>query len=704
MNRTDEQFRQRLLATFSEEAEEHLGAITEGLIRLEKVGLDASPKLVESIYRMTHSLKGAAHAVNLPEIVSVCQGLENVFSVMKQGRLSPDANTFDLLHQAVKVVKCLLADKGKTDVPHAEIIRALKSVSGAVHSGGSPEHGEFIDRKISIPEAPLKLITDEESRDDSKDESIRQDSNGATVRIAANKLDRLIAGADDLLTTRLFITQRTRELEEMMARFTLWRWKDNQLFNDLHLLRDTSFVFHKSLLPPEMVLPLQRIVEFLQYNSEFVTYLHHDLAAHIRATEMDRAALEASTSEISDLIHDAVLLPFLSILTPISEFLREFSRNSGKTVDLRVEGERIELDRRILEAIKDPLLHLIRNSIDHGIEYPEIRAEREKPERGLVKIRIFPLSGSKVGIEVSDDGAGIDIKAIRDAAVEKRLVTAEKEAKMTEEEAIRLIFRSGLSTSPIITDISGRGLGLPIVVDTITRLEGDVKISSVLGEGTSLTMTVPLKLATFRGVLVKSGRQVYVFPKQQVKRVVPVTSEEIFSRGNRLAISHHGETIDAIRLSDAMGIEGYSLADEEIKHLPLVIIAYGAGQIGFIVDEVISVQEIVVRSMGSQLRRVKRIAGAAILGDGSLALILDPLELIEEAIKSVGPVLGRGLFWNLHSAFSLWRIPSRQGPCCSRYSKGQDMRWVLPLMGLKHSQYLRKMSLIWSFRMLICPV
>ena len=291
------------------------------------------------------------------------------------------------------------------------------------------------------------------------------------------------------------------------------------------------------------------------------------------------------------------------------------------------------MDRRILEALKDPIMHLIHNSIDHGIEYPDIRALKKKPVRGIVQIKVVPLSGSKVNIEISDDGAGIDPGVIRKLAREKGFITAKEDSVMTDSEILWLVFRSGLSTSPMITDISGRGLGLAIVEDTATRLGGKVSIASVLNKGTTIRITVPVRLATLRGVVVRSGSQMYVLPMQQVRQVMRAGTDAIVTEGDRSPLLFQNEMISTIRLTDALGIPAGTGPEEQGTQVPVIILAYGAGQIACIVDEVVRVQEIVVRPLGSQLRRVKRITGAVILGDGTLALVLDPIELIQESLK-----------------------------------------------------------------------
>ena len=673
MTDPDEEFHKKLLATFREEAEEHLGEMTDELIALEKTGVKPDSPLIERIYRKTHSLKGSARAVNLRDIESVCQNFESVFSQMKKGEFIPDEAAFDLFHDAIKITRELLSGERTSEVSPAEVTRSLRAlISGTPPPAPVPRDGgipvvpsrvrdagtrqvlanrmvpvtsnERVMRRAADAVLPDTIPSHQDSDVQQPWGSMAHDIwDGKTVRIAANKLDRLIAGSDDLLTTRLFITHRMQELEEILTRFGIWRWNNTLVSNDLHRIREATQGIKKTAIPPDLVLPLQRLVEFLEYNREFVTYLQHDLGVHVHAAEIDRSTLEINTSTISDLIHDAVLLPVANVLQPFPGLVREYSRITGKQVDLTIEGGELEMDRRILESLKDPLMHLIHNSIDHGIEYPDIRAEHHKNIHGIVRIRIIPISGSKVGIEVSDDGRGIDRDIIRKAAVEKGIVSAKEIAALTDDEAIWLIFRSGLSTNPIVTDLSGRGLGLAIVEETVTRLGGAVTVSSETGKGTTIRMLVPVRLATLRGIVVRSASQVYVLPMQQVRQVIRVQLNALLPLGNRQSIEFQGEKIVIIRLTEALGITEYLTPLEGTAQVPVVILAYGAGQIACIVDEVIRVQEIVVRSLGSQLRRIKRITGAVILSDGRVALVLDALELIQESIKGPPSVPARRL-------------------------------------------------------------
>ena len=669
MTNSGDKFRKQLIETFRGEADEHLTDIAKDLLALEKSGSAGSPDITERIFRKTHSLKGAARAVNFSEIVSVCQNLENVFSLMHNGSFVPGEDEFDLFHQTLKTVRELLSDDNPSEYSSTKIIRSLRKLTRenqpeVVKEGikesdtATGEKKNFSDGKKVA--ATGEKLTGEPSWINDSGQDFEEDdkylsgssvsfhdgyhgygyensdvikSGRDTVKIAAEKLERLIQGSDDLLTTRLLITQRMRELEDMISDFNLWRWNENQNFNDIYNIRKTLMSEEISDLPPDFIQSLEHILKFMEFNRDFVTNLRHDLERHVRATEIDRSSLEASTSEISDLIHDAVLIPFSTILVPFLEHVRELSRILGKNAELIIEGGTIEMDRRILEALSDPLLHLIRNSLDHGIEIPAERVETGKPAKGTVKIKVYPLSGSRVGIKISDDGAGIDIQKVRRTAVDKGIISTRKEEKLSDEDVKHLIFRSGLTTSPIITEFSGRGLGLAIVVDAITHLNGDIELFSEKGKGTEITIKLPLRHATFRGVVVNSCGQTFIFPKQQVKRVIAVESGEISSRGMQHTVRYKGDSIGLIKLSDVFGVYEYEKSVKEGRKIPVVILSYGIGQIGFIVDEIIRVQEIVVRNLGSQLKHIKKVSGASVLGNGDIALVIDPLELIEEALK-----------------------------------------------------------------------
>jgi len=668
---SDEEFHEWLLATFREEADEILTDISQGLLSLEKAGIEDQADLIEQVFRKTHSLKGAARAVNLKGIESICQNIENVFSALKKGEIISDSGIFDLLQRSVSVMYALLSPGTSSDLISSEIVCALRAAVTEKKIGEISSTDGIPDQSGQVA-FPAKGIEEERLSSDNPALSVSgvsfssahnspvsnpptlQDhiSQGGrsipshiqgsdTVRIASHKLDRLIAGSDDLLTTRLYITHRLRELEEMMSIFSLWRWNHSQIEGDLHQIREFTYGVQKSSLPPDILLPLERIIGFIKFDHEFVVNLQHDLSRHIRATEVDRSALEVSTSEISDLIHDAVLLPISTILSPFYKFVRDYSHETGKQVELKIEGGEMEMDRRILEALKPALMHLIHNCIDHGFATPDVRHQRGKPDCGLLKVRVTPHSGSKVSIEVIDDGAGIDRAMVRQTAVERGVITSRQEPHLTDEEALWLIFRSGLSTCREVSELSGRGLGLAIVDDVVSRLGGEVRISSEPLKGTAITIVLPVRLATLRGVVIGAGGQTYVIPLQQVRQVIRADPTSFQYQGMRLVTRIDGEAVRVVMLTQALGIPDPGPHLTGSAPVPVVTLEYGGRQIACVVDEIIQVQEIVVRPLGNLLKSVKGITGAVILGDGKVAMVLDPIELIQEAFTSGRPIQRR---------------------------------------------------------------
>ncbi len=650
MSTPDDEFFESLLATFREDAEDLLTEIAGGLLKLEEGGSVLCPEIVENVFRQTHSLKGAARAVRFREIETVCLNLENVFSLMKKGAFEPDAPAYDLFHTAIAVIRDILSEHPAGEISPGEIALRLRELY--ISDSGAPSG--LIDPGVPVPSmngreqaSPAGRVSpdttggryepDLDVAYPAGDVSDRNQKDRNTVRISAHKLDRLITESEDLLSTRLFISQRMQELEEILNRFSLWRWNHSLVFNDLHLIREVLSGTEKSALPPEILMLLERIVDFLKYDREFVTNLQHDLATHIRATEVDRLALESSSMEISGLIHDAVLVPVSGMISSFSTHVKENARSLGKLAELTVEGGDLEMDRRILEVIRVPLIHLLHNSIDHGIEYPDLRKDRNKPPRGTISIKITPHSGSKVAIEIMDDGGGIDYSRVRATVIEKGLISPGEQEHITDEEIIWMIFKSGLSTSPVITDLSGRGLGLAIVEDTVTRLGGEIRVSSKKGVGTRFSLILPLRMATLKGLLVQSAGSLYVFPVQQIRQVIRVMPELIEQTEDGWWITYDNDRIEAIRLTSALGIRDDRPLGDTGEPVPVIILAYGAGQIACIIDEIIRVQEIVVRSLGIQLKRVKKITGAVILSDGKVALVLDPIELIQGALYGYLP-------------------------------------------------------------------
>ncbi len=278
-------------------------------------------------------------------------------------------------------------------------------------------------------------------------------------------------------------------------------------------------------------------------------------------------------------------------------------------------------------------MHLLRNCIDHGIEQPDVRQSKGKPACGTITVAIAQKDSGKIEIMVADDGAGIDADKVKAASRRLNLVSAEEAEKLNEQEAQALIFLSGISTSPIITDISGRGLGLAIVREKIERLGGVIALESRQGGGTTFRITLPLMLATFRGVLVRAGEHCFVIPALSVERVARVVQQDIRTVENRATISLDGQVVALASLGDVLELPRQSSTADTLAQVALVVLGTGRQRVAFQVEEILGEQEVLVKTLGRQLARVRNIAGASVLGTGQVVAVLNVPDLLKSAVK-----------------------------------------------------------------------
>ena len=352
----------------------------------------------------------------------------------------------------------------------------------------------------------------------------------------------------------------------------------------------------------------------------------------------DRRALAGMSDSLLHDVKEMHLLPFSSLLEIYPRFIRELAREQDKQVELLIQGGEIEIDRRTLEEMKDPLIHLLRNCIDHGIEQPAIRQDKGKSPHGTITVAIAQKDGGKIEIMVADDGAGIDAARVKAASCKLGLVSAEESEKLNEQEAQTLVFQSGISTSSIITDISGRGLGLAIVREKIERLGGVVVLESCQDNGTIFRITLPLMLATFRGVLVRIGEHCFVIPALNVERVTRVAQQNIQTVENRATISLGGLVIALVNLGDVLELPCKNATNQMTEQIVVVILGIGHKHVAFRVDEILGEQEVLVKTLGRQLARVRNIAGASVLGTGQVVAVLNVPDLLKSAVRQVTSV------------------------------------------------------------------
>ncbi|MBQ9537316.1 MAG: chemotaxis protein CheA, partial [Desulfovibrionaceae bacterium] len=334
-------------------------------------------------------------------------------------------------------------------------------------------------------------------------------------------------------------------------------------------------------------------------------------------------AMARISDDLQDTIMKVRMVPVSSVFSRFPRLVRDLSRKSGKEVDLVMEGEETELDKSVVEVIGDPLVHLIRNSVDHGIESEEERLACGKPAKGRVTLRAFH-KGNSVAIEIEDDGKGIDPEKMRAVAVRKGIISAEDAAQLDDSEARELIFAPGFSSAEKITDISGRGVGMDVVRTNIKNLKGSVNTYSEVGKGTKFTLILPLTLAIIDALMVNVAGQMYAIPLDAVAETTKIESVRLTDIKGRKAVTLRGDVLGIVELSEMLGLPP---AKQLPDMLSVVVIHDNERRLGLVVDQLLERQEIVIKPLGAYLGDLQGISGATIMGDGSVILILDPHEI-----------------------------------------------------------------------------
>ncbi|MBC7355992.1 MAG: chemotaxis protein CheA [Desulfomicrobiaceae bacterium] len=352
----------------------------------------------------------------------------------------------------------------------------------------------------------------------------------------------------------------------------------------------------------------------------------HEVAQHLLETT---DAMTRISDDLQDTIMHVRMLPVHTVFSKFPRLIRDLARKSGKQVELITEGEETELDKSVVEVIGDPLVHILRNAVDHGLEPPEERRRQGKPETGRVWVRAAH-KGNAVVIEVEDDGRGIDPDIMRQKGVEKGLITPEQARNMDDAAARELIFAPGFSTAAQVTDVSGRGVGMDVVRTNIKELKGSVQVTSEVGKGSRFILSLPLTLAIIDALLVRVSGHIFAIPLDAVSETTKIPKESISRVNRRDAVTLRGEVVALVHLADILGLPTAPRPD---KTLPTVLIAVQDRRLGLVVDELLLRQDVVIKTLGDYLGDIPGISGATILGDGRVILILDPHEIFRMAMR-----------------------------------------------------------------------
>lgn len=636
----NDHFITQLLATFQVEADEHLKALTDGLISLESgVPVSEQGQIIERVFREAHSLKGAARSVSQQTIQDICQSLENVLSLLKNQKITLSAPLFDILHVTIDYISNLLsnpAEKGNASV----IIKQLDDLS---EENLSPEYlskepnqiknsesREENIKKVSPKPQTSKLLKKENitQKSEALNLGIKQDNiRDKTIRIAVPKLDLLFQEVEEMLMVKLTSQQQVVDLKEL----TDTLHTHEKQFN----VRLPEFQIQKSTIKNEdeglFKIQSNEYLKFFEKQRQWIKSFKDLLNKTMKSAEQNSHFIGSMVDTLLEDMKKVLMQPLSTLFDIMPRMVRDLSHELGKEVKLEIHGGEIEVDRRILEEIKDPLIHLMRNAIDHGIESPSERSKKNKDSQGQIILTGIESDGNRVEISIKDDGNGINIEKLKTAAIKQGYLSTKEASELSKEEVIHLAFRSGISTSSIITDLSGRGLGLGIVAEKVEKLGGHLEIQSEEGKGTTFRLILPLTLATFRGIHITIENQEFIMPTHNVKRVIRIRPEDIKSAENLTTILFENQQIPFVYLADVLSIP--SDKDQNKNLIFALVVKALEKTIAFGVDTVKSEQEVLIKGLGKQCLKIKNMMAATIMDWGKIIPILNPIDLVQTSIE-----------------------------------------------------------------------
>ena len=641
MNQLPDDLLKELLATFEIEAGERLAAANRHLVVLEKATDPRTiSELVTEIFREVHSLKGAAGAVGLTGAQVVSHRLESLFERARAGEMLP-VEQFDLVYEGLDAVAALVAE-GASGTPAdvdvddlAERLEAAARAPGVKLPAVEPEPALPPATRADADETEIESATPE-PRPDAEPARLGDD----TIRVSTTKLDSLMGLVGELFAATIAADERLNEVARIHDHYSKWEreWREarpryHKLLTELGNSDNGAFANGMSR---SFKLDLHALLSFIRSSDEREQDAIRALQDLRRKFGVDGRRISQIVSDLQDEVRRTRMVPLSALLELVPRLARDVARSLGKEVDVKVSGAEIEVDRTVLEQLKDPLGHLVRNCIDHGLEDPDLRAISGKPRRGQLTLSAEQHGGS-LTLTVLDDGRGIHPDAIRSAAVRKGILQAQGASALSDRDALDLIFRSGFSTSAIITDISGRGVGLDVVRDNVEKLHGLIEVETSPGESTRFTLTVPLSVSTTKCLMVRQGGEDFALPASNITRILRVESGDIGRADLREVVSIDDRPVPLMRLGDLVG--SGSRAPANGKH-PVVLAGSAERRVAFLVDELRGAHELVVKGLPTPFRRVRFAAGAAIIGAGQIAVVLNVADLVraEHAVTQAGPL------------------------------------------------------------------
>lgn len=683
----DDEVPAEILEFFIPEAEEHLQVATECLLALEE---NPSEDQVHRMLRAVHTVKGSAAQVGLHRISHVAHRAEDLIGRVREGELRPTAQIIDICLEAVDVLKKFIYRQWKSD---SEMQTAVQSLfgriagvkpgaeapaqplepvalasqdqdgpqSGPVH-GFTPEEeallAEYAQARTAFADAPPAPVAATPDAGDKADEELpRKDfqplPQARSVRVALERLDRMMNAVGELVINRTRMIGRINELEHLADVLNLSKsrmqdkvaeFQEKHEFNRIHMsgLRSTENFIPGNFSgyagspisghsPSEFSeLELDRYDDFnilsrsLTEISADITEVLSQLGGFVRRVDSDIDEFTKLAHRLQDEITQARMVPIGNLYTRLSRTVRDAAKASGKRAELKLEGAETELDNNIIQQISDPLIHLVRNAVAHGIEREDERYQQGKSDVGNVTVRAYHR-GNHIFVEVEDDGHGIDYEKVRRLAVELGIVYPDAAPDLTQEELLDLLFQPGFSTASRKTELAGRGVGLDVVRSNLVTLNGEIEVDSEVGRGTRFTLKVPLTLVIAQALFVRCGQTMFAVPLTFVQEIRRVRVDDIEETDGKMMTTVRDVPTEILRVDVTLGLDPIQPVNDYYR---MVIVNATGRQVGLIVEDVVRKDEIVIKNLGEYLRKVKMFPGATIAPDGSLILLLDVNRLV----------------------------------------------------------------------------
>ena len=587
------ELRQKLLATFQVEHKEHLERIRSILAVLEQKDGTPAGADVDEAFRRAHSLKGAARVVDLHPIETLAHRLETLFSRVREGGVHLDLALLGVVHRVLDSTEDWLAALSESR-PLPDTTRALEAIEAALNIEAQTPQTRA---EVPAPALPFQKLE--------------------TVRVNTEDLDRLLRSTDRLAAEIIHQEGLVQQLREVNHQVT-------EVAREWERVRRVSAVALRRLTAEP---GLARFARYL----EFVEHQVHALSSRTRTIHLQHQrnswTLRQLGGEIQEEVKRARVVPAESVYEGFHKMVRDLARDQGKEIEFRVSGFEVQADRLVLQALKDPLMHLLRNAVTHGIEFPEQRNSNQKSRTGRVSLRM-QAQGNRLNVVVEDDGRGVDLKRVTQVAIQRGLLTEAEAGTRAPRDLSRLIFQAGFSTSNVVTDLAGRGMGLSVVHETVERLQGEVDIQPANGGGTAILLSVPLSISTHRLLLVNSCGQTFGIPVHAIERLYRVRASEVQTVEGRPVVSHQGKQIPLMTLARILEL-GDSEVAVEGSVFPAMVLRSTNKHVAVVVDDFLSERDALIKDLSVSLPPASKVTGGILTADGSVALVLNPSAIIE---------------------------------------------------------------------------